>query len=72
MNNQMHFVVFFYRTPTNFDPILPTEIVFLRTVKNPASPYGASNVYFEILATDEADSFDVKKRPHEGVGKWRE
>lgn len=72
----MHFVVYFYQTNKDFKPILPTEIVFLRTVAaaNPAPLPGATDVFFDILGADDQFSFDVVKRSHQGMimGKRKE
>lgn len=71
----MHFVVCFYQSNRHFKPILPTEIVFLRTLTaaNPAPLLGATEVFFDILAADDQSSFDVQKRLHQGtiMGKRR-
>ncbi|XP_041833833.1 fibulin-1-like isoform X2 [Melanotaenia boesemani] len=47
----------------------PEEIVFLRTAvaAKPASLSDEPDVYFEILATDDQNSFDVVKRSHHGM-----
>lgn len=72
----MHFVVCFYQTNRNIKPILPTDIVFLRTVLafNPAPLHGSADVFFDMLAADDQFSFDVQKRSHQGMilGKKRE
>uniref|UniRef100_UPI0037E707F9 fibulin-1-like n=1 Tax=Semicossyphus pulcher TaxID=241346 RepID=UPI0037E707F9 len=47
----------------------PEEIVFLRTVApaNPAPLPRATDVFFDILASDDQFSFDVQKRSHLGM-----
>lgn len=69
-------VVCIYQTNRNVIPILPSDIVFLRTVAavNPAPLPGATDVFFDILAADDQFSFDVQKRSHQGMimGKMRE
>lgn len=62
-------LVCFYRTNKDFKPIAPTEIVYLRTntAAHPAPPPGATEVFFEITATDEQFSFDVLRGSHEGM-----
>ncbi|XP_031721448.1 fibulin-1-like [Anarrhichthys ocellatus] len=47
----------------------PQEIVFLRTVAvaNPVPVPGATDVYFNILVTDDQFSFDVIQRSHQGM-----
>lgn len=71
----MYVVVCVYQYNRNFKPILPPDIVFLRTVAaaNPAPLPGATDVFFDILAADDQLSFDVQKRSHQGMimGKRR-
>lgn len=62
-------MVCFYQPNKNFESILPTEIVFLRTVAaaNPTSLVDAVDVFFDILTADDQFSFDVVKRTHNGM-----
>lgn len=62
-------MVFPYQININFKPICPTDVVFLRTVvaANPAPLSGATDVFFELMVTDEQSSFDVVKRSHQGT-----
>ncbi|KAG8005693.1 Fibulin-1 [Nibea albiflora] len=55
--------------PTFRDFSQPEDIVFLRTVApaNPAPLPGATDVFFDILAADDQQSFDVEKRSHQGI-----
>ncbi|KAK2858865.1 hypothetical protein Q5P01_003485 [Channa striata] len=59
----------FISLPTLRDFSEPEEIVFLRTVvaANPTPLPGATDVFFDILATDDQFSFDVVKRSHQGT-----
>lgn len=72
----MHSVVHYYQTNTNFQPILPTEILFLQSNVAASYPhvYGATDVSFKMLVADDQSSFDVVKRSHGGmfVGKFKE
>lgn len=72
----MHSAACRHRTNRSFKPIPPPDVVFLRTVA-PASPHplpGATDVFFDILASDDQFSFDVQKRSHQGMimGKMRD
>lgn len=69
----MHFVVCFYQTNKILESLLPTEIVFLRTVAAAHPTLSATDVVFDILTADDKFSFDVVKRSHQGMimGKSR-
>lgn len=64
------------QTYRNLKPLLPSDIVFLRTITaaNPVSLPDATDVFFDILAADDQLSFDVQKRSHQGMimGKRKE
>ncbi|XP_068572823.1 fibulin-1-like [Cebidichthys violaceus] len=66
----IHFLIYIsISLPTFRDFSGPQEIVFLQTVAvaNPAPVPGATDVYFNILVTDDQFSFDVIKRSHQGM-----
>ena len=71
LTGRPEFTLWFCISQTNwkYKPILPSEIVFLRTLtaENPIPILGAMDVFFDIVSGNEHFSFDVQKRSHQGM-----